>query len=312
MSKFIITTDSSCDGSYAELQSKNIPVIFFNYSDENKVYQDTMDEKGYKTFYQNIKSGTVYKTSQINPQAYYDFFKPLLKNNLPIIHVTLGSGLSNTINSIYIAISMLKEDFPNCDIKVIDSKIASLGLMLIVDELMSCQDANMDADTTYEKVVDKVLNVNAYYTTDTLTYFARGGRLSKVEAFLGNALKINPILDCDADGKLRIVEKVRGSKKALDQLVKRIKDQVIEPEKQYIYVCHADDEVKGTMLGNRLVNEVGFKGYKLYFMGPIIGSHTGPGLVATFFYGKARSNQLTSLNKNQAEELQKELNKNYK
>ena len=119
MSKFIITTDSSCDCSYAELQSKNIPVIFFNYSDENKVYQDTMDEKGYKAFYQNIKSGTVYKTSQINPQAYYDFFKPLLKNNLPIIHVTLGSGLSNTINSIYIAISMLKEDFPNCDIKYI-------------------------------------------------------------------------------------------------------------------------------------------------------------------------------------------------
>lgn len=312
MAKFIITTDSSCDGSYSELQSKNIPVIFFNYSDDKNIFEDTMDEKGYKTFYQNIKSGTVYKTSQINPQKYYDFFKPLLKDNLPIIHVTLGSGLSNTINSIYIAISMLKEDYPNCDIRIIDSKIASLGLILILENLIFYRENNLTVDETYEQVNSKVLNVNAYYTTDTLTYFARGGRLSKVEAFLGNALKINPILDCDADGKLRIVEKVRGSKKAIDQLVKRIKEQVIDPENQFIYICHADDEVKGSLLGSRLVNEIGFKGYKLYFMGPIIGSHTGPGLVATFFHGKTRSNQLTSLNKNQADELQKELNKNYK
>ena len=180
MAKFIITTDSSCDGSYLELQHKNIPVIFFNYSDDNKVLEDTMDEKGYKTFYQNIKSGIIYKTSQINPQKYYDFFKPLLKDNLPIIHVTLGSGLSNTINSIYIAISMLKEDYPNCDIRVIDSKIASLGLLLILEELISYRDNSLTADEAYNKVNSNVLNVNAYYTTDNLTYFARGGRLYKV------------------------------------------------------------------------------------------------------------------------------------
>ena len=312
MSKFIITTDSSCDGSYSELQNKNIPVIFFNYSDDNNVYQDTMDEKGYKTFYQNVKSGVVYKTSQINPQAYYDFFKPLLKDNLPIIHITLGSGLSNTINSIYIAISMLGEEYPHADIRVIDSKIASLALVIMLEELVTYRDSGLSIDEAYQKVSSNVLNVNAYFTKDTLTYFAKGGRLSKVEAFLGNALKINPILDCDADGKLRIVEKVRGSKKAIDQLISRVKAQVVNPENQYVYVCHADDEVKGTILGNRLVNEVGFKGYKLYFMGPIIGSHTGPGLVATFFNGKTRSNKVVSLNKNQSEELQKELNKNYK
>ena len=207
---------------------------------------------------------------------------------------------------------MLREEYPNADIRVIDSKIASLALVIMLEELVTYRDSGLSIDEAYQKVSSNVLNVNAYFTTDTLTYFARGGRLSKVEAFLGNALKINPILDCDADGKLRIVEKVRGSKKAIDQLISRVKAQVVNPENQYVYVCHADDEVKGTILGNRLVNEVGFKGYKLYFMGPIIGSHTGPGLVATFFNGKTRSNKVVSLNKNQSEELQKELNKNYK
>lgn len=312
MAKFIITADSSCDCAIDELKQNNIPVIYFNYLDENKSYTDTMNEKGYKNFYQQMKSGTVFKTSQLNPQEYYDFFKPLLKEGLPIIHVTLGSGLSNTINSAYIAISMLKDEFPNCDIRIIDSKIASLGITLIINDLIDLRNNNVEVDVAYATVNEKVLNIIAYYTTDTLTYFARGGRLSKVEAFLGNALKINPILDCDPNGKLRIVEKVRGSKKAIDQLINRVKNQVVEPQKQYVYICHADDEVKGTLLGNRLVKEVGFKGYKLYFMGPIIGAHTGPGLVATFFHGKTRSDNISVLSKEKAEELQKEMNRNIK
>ena len=308
MPKFIITTDSSCDCSISELKDKNIPVIFFNYSDENQTLTDNMNESNYKLFYDNMRSGVVYKTSQINPQAYYDFFKPLLKENLPIIHVSLGSGVSNTINSIYLALGMLKEDFPNCDIRPIDSKIASLGLTIMINKLVELRDAGVETDIAYKLINDQVLNIIALYTTDTLTYFARGGRLSKVEAFLGNALKINPILDCDHNGRLRIVDKVRGSKKAVDQMIKRTIKTVINPEEQTVLVCHADCEEKAHAIGQKLVEEAHFKDYKVYFMGPIIGAHTGPSLIAIFFEGKERVENVESLHSEDIEKLKKELN----
>lgn len=288
MAKFIITIDSSCDCAIDELKQKNIKIIYFSYQDEKQIYKDNMNEANYKSFYENMKNGTVYKTSQINPQEYYDFFKELLKENLPIIHISLGSGLSNTINSIYLAISMLKEDFENVDIRPIDSKIASLGLTLLVNELVLLRDNNVDADEALLKVNGLVENTIAYYTTDTLTYFARGGRLSKVEAFFGNTFKVNPILDCDKEGKLRVIEKVRGSKKAIESIILKTKNNVIDPSNQRVLICHANAYEKAEELGKRLVGEIGFIDYKTYFMGPIIGAHTGPGLVAVFFFGKAR------------------------
>lgn len=295
MAKFIITTDSSCDCSLQDLIKNKVHVIYFNYSDEKNIYSDTMNEKEYKSFYDKMKQGVVFKTSQINPQHYYDFFKPLLKQNLPIIHISLGSGVSNTINSVYMAINLLKEEYPSCDIKPIDSKIASLGLTVLINKLIKLRDNDVDVDEAYKLINESVLNVIAYYTTDTLTYFARGGRLSKVEAFIGNTLKINPILDCDGDGKLRIVDKTRGSKKAIDQLIKRVNNTVINPKEQSVLICHADDKNRAIEIGNRLVDECHFKEYKLYFMGPIIGAHTGPNLVAVFFEGKKRSNEIEKI-----------------
>jgi DegV family protein with EDD domain len=312
MNKFIITIDSSCDCDIKELQKNNIPVVFFNYADETMTYKDTMDETRYKNFYQQMRNGSVFKTSQINPTEFYDFFKLLLKENLPIIHISLGSGLSNTINSVFIAINQLKEEYPNCDIKPVDSKFASLGLTILLNDLIKYRNEGMDAETAYNKVLDIVDNINAYFTTDTLTYFARGGRLSKVSAFIGNAIKINPVLDVDPLGKLRIVEKVRGSNHALEKLINRCTSQVINAGEQEVLVCHADNLEKANLVGNRLVEEVGFKSYKTYFMGPIIGAHTGPGLIAVFFKGKKRDFNTSNLSYKEKEKLQNEMNKNIK
>ena len=167
----------------------------------------------------------------------------------------------------------------------------------------------LDAQSAYDKVVNIVDNVTAYFTTDTLTYFARGGRLSKVSAFLGNALKINPVLDVDPDGKLRIVDKVRGSNHAIDQVVKRVKASVIDANNQEILICHANNLTKANIMGEKLVKEVGFKNYKVYFMGPIIGAHTGPELVAVFFLGKKRSFDTSLISNEEKENLNNEIDK---
>lgn len=312
MKKFIISVDSSCDLAIEELKEKGVSVAFFNYSDEKTTYTDAMNVTSYKNFYQQMREGSVFKTSQINPLEFYNYFTPLLKENLPIIHISLGSGLSNTINSLYIAINQLKEDYPGCDIKPIDSKFASLGISLLINKLYDLQCKGYEVQEAYDEVMKVVDNVTAYFTTDTLTYFARGGRLSKVSAFLGNAIKINPVLDVDPNGKLRIVDKVRGSKHAIEQLVKRTKYSVVNPSEQEVLICHADCEEKAHQVGQKLVDEVGFKGYKTYFMGPIIGAHTGPGLVAVFFFGKKRSFDSSMISSKDKDALKEEINRKTK
>lgn len=295
MAKFIITADSACDGSLEELKSKDVSIIFFKYSDGKNVFIDTMDDNTCIEFYQNMKDGTHYITSQINPQEYYNFFKPLTEKKLPIIHVSLGSGLSNTINSAYIANSMLKDDDEANNVYIVDSLFASNGLLLLIDKLVEFRDADLDANEALEKINYYVEHLNTFYTTNTLKYFARGGRLSKVEAFIGNALKINPVLDCSPTGHLRVVEKVRGSNRALDQLILRVKYQVENPQDQTLLLCHANDEPRTVELAQRLVKEVGFKDYKLYMMGPIVGAHAGPGVISVYFFGKKREMTIKSL-----------------
>ena len=308
MKKFIISVDSSCDCAINELKEKGISVAYFKYSDEAMTFEDTMNVKSYKNFYEQMRKGSVFKTSQINPLEFCNYFKPLLKENLPIIHVSLGSGLSNTINSLYIAISQLKEEFSGSEIKPIDSKFASLGLTLLINRLYELQCEGADAQQAYDEVSKVIDNVTAYFTTDTLTYFARGGRLSKVSAFIGNAIKINPVLDVDPDGKLRIVDKVRGSKHAIEQVIKRTKYSVINPNEQEVLICHADNAEKADLIGQKLVEEVGFKSYKTYFMGPIIGAHTGPSLVSVFFFGKKRSFDTSLISNKDKESLINEMN----
>lgn len=288
MENFIITTDSSCDLTLSELQEKNIPVILFRYTDGENVYENDMDEKKYKEFYEMMRKGKDFKTSQINELEYYNFFKEQLSLNNNIIHISLTEGLSNTINNARSAASRLMSENNNANIKIIDTKIASLGVALVVEKAKSY--LNLNIDEAYNKLIEDVDHLNTYYTTDTLKYFARGGRLSKVEAFIGGALRINPILDCHKDGKLRVMAKVRGEKHALDFVVDKVKESVVNPSSQTLYICHADNEDKAIEIKERMQKEIDFKDYKIYPMGPTIGAHAGPGLVAVFYFGNSRSN----------------------
>lgn len=288
MAKFVITVDSACDCALDVLKKNDVKVIFFKYSDGSQVYTDTMDQAGYRKFYQDMKDGKVFKTSQINPQEYYEFFEQFAKRGENVLHISLASGLSNTFNNIFVAMPMLKENYPDFVLKPVDSKLASLGLTQLVDRAVECRDAGWDLEKTYEYVSSLVTHINTYYTTDDLKYFGRGGRLSKVEAFVGNVLHINPILDCLPDGQLRVIAKVRGIKKATKLFYEKIDETLEHPEDQTLYICHADAEERALRIRDTLLSKYKFKDCKIYFMGPIIGSHAGPGLLAAFYFGKPR------------------------
>lgn len=290
MSKFIVTIDSSCDGNTKELYDRGVDVIFYYYSDNSSSYLDDMNEKKGKTFFENMRKGTKYSTSQLNQFAYYDFFKRNLVYSKNIIHISLTEGLSSSINQARIAASRIKEEDPSVNIYVIDSLIACNGELVVVDKAIELRDNNVNVEAAKEVLEDFTIHVNTYFTTDTLTYFVRGGRLSKVSGLIGNMLRINPVLTCAPNGNLKVEKQCRGKKNAATYIFENISERVQKADKQTLYICHADN-IEDANRYKELLAPIGFKDIKIYQMGPIIGSHTGPGLIAIFYVGKQRKSK---------------------
>ena len=286
--KFLVTCDSACDMPRELLDSIEAYVIPFEYSGkiENKdeIFVDSMHTEDYKIFYDNMKKGVVYKTSQINIDRYMDFFNGLKDKGLPILHISLTNALSSTIeNAQYVAKELAKEGM---DIRVIDGKIASLGLGLLINKACKARDNGLSIDEAVKEVEDISNNLGVFYTTSTLKYFARGGRLSKTSSIIAAALKINIVLDCEKDGKLRTIAKCHGRNKAKRFIADHIKESALDPKNHVIYVCASDCKDEAIKYAAELVKEIGFKYYCLTDMGPIIGSHAGPGLIAVFYETK--------------------------
>ena len=289
MDKFLISVDSSCDCSIEELKENNVSVILFSYTDGKDSYFDTLKKEDYQQFYEDMQNGICYKTSQIPTDRYLDYFESLLEKNKKIIHISLCIGLSNTIEHAREAAKIIMKKHPGSDIKIVDSHIASLGLTLLVKDAIILRDQNSSLDDAYKFLCEKAKHVNTFYTTNTLTYFVRGGRLSKIGGFIGSILKINPVLSCEPRGELKIVEKARGRKQAINYITKKVAETVIYPEKQVLHVCNAINEEGAKELAEHLKKTIGFKDYVIYPMGTTIGAHAGPGLLAVFYYGKERS-----------------------
>ncbi len=284
MKNFVVSVDSSCDTTSEELDKMGIYHISFDYTDGTNVIKDDMKEETLKTFYENIRKGVVYKTSQINHEEYLKFFKDIeQKENLPILHISLTKGLSCTLDN---ALACKKE--LGVDLEVVDAKMASVGLFVLAKEAIKLQSEGVSFKEVTKKINELVLYVNTFYTTNTLTYFARGGRLSKAQALFGNIMLINPILDCDLEGHLRVIRKVRGEKAAKKTFIDIMKDTVNCPENKELYICHADNLEGANKLKEDILKNITFKSVEIHFMGPIVGAHTGPGLLACFYVGKLR------------------------
>ena len=286
--KFIVTCDSACDMSKEFIDSLGAYVIPFEYTgkvgNNVELYTDTMNANDYKEFYNQMRKGTIFKTSQINVDRYLEFFTSLKDLNLPILHISLCNALSNTIENAQFVAKELAKDGMN--IHVVDSKIASLGIGLLICKACKLRDNGIDIDEAEKEIVDTTNRLGVYYTTNTLTYFARGGRLSKTTSLIASLLSINVILDCDKDGSLRTIQKCHGRNKAKQYIINHIKDNALDPKNQVIYVCASDCKDESVKFAAELVKEVGFKYYCMTDMGPIIGAHAGPGLIAVFFETK--------------------------
>lgn len=286
---FVISTDSGCDLSIELCKEKGIIPLFMNYIDGENAVVDTMQQADIVKFYKRMEDeAKMFKTSAVNIQEAYDFLKSLLEYNKPIIHISLGSGISGTYNNFVAAKEMLDEKHPGNEIYLIDSTSASLGYGILVLEAAKMRDEGKNIIEVKEYLESVKRGINPYFTTNTLTYLARGGRVTKIASIFGNVLSIKPILRLDFDGHLLVHTKGHGKTNTYKKMLEAIKEQVVNPENQTLYVSHSNAIESAVEFAEMVKKELGFKDIFYSYIGSIIGSHTGPGLIAVFFYGKNR------------------------
>lgn len=278
--KFYITCDSSCDLPKDYLDRNGIELVPIKYIQGDKEYADDMEFDSKNAFYKRFRDGELSKTGSYNGDDVEAIWN---LTGEPILHICLSSGLSKCYEHCIMKASEMKKE-----VKVIDSLFASLGTGVLVIKAVELRDRGLSIDEAFNELEIFKYTIQTNYTTHTLEYFYKGGRLSKTKYFLGKLLHINPILKVDAEGKLYIDKKCHGTKKSENEIIEDIKKRAVNPQSQTLYICHADCLDKAKELGERIQKEVGFKDLYITLMGPTIGSHCGPDLRAYFFLGSDR------------------------
>jgi DegV family protein with EDD domain len=256
-------------------------------TEEKKDNFNTNEE--YKHFYDEMRRGVLPSTSSLNIFELEEYFENLIKTyNQDILHLCLSSGLSvNYDNTIKAAEEVMKK-YPNCRIIVPDIKCATQSQNLMLQIAKQYRNDGKSAEDSAQLLLDNENSVNAWFYVSDLMYLKKGGRINSAQAMIGTLLKMRPICTINSVGKLTIVDKVSGTKKAIRHLANIVKDRGFDFDKNPIYICHSDDPVSAQELKERLQEEIPCAKIIINYIGPVIGSHTGPEAVGVVFMGKDR------------------------
>ena len=294
MSDYIISCCSTADLSKEHFENRDIKYIYFHYQLDGVNYPDDLGQSiPFDEFYKRMAQGAETKTSQVNVSEYVDFFTPFLKEGKDILHVTLSSGISGTINSALTAASMLREEFPERKIYIVDSFGASSGYGLIMDKLADLRDGGMPIDELRDWLEAHRLELHHWFFSTDLTFYIKGGRVSKTAGFVGSVLNICPLLNMDNVGRLIPREKIRTKNKVIKTIAERMEqcanDGLDYSGKCYISQsgCVEDAKAVAALVEERFPKLNGK--VEINHVGTTIGAHTGPGTVALFFWGDERT-----------------------
>ena len=288
MYEYVIFTDSCCDLSPDLLAKWGIPYanMTFSFEGEDKAYIDT--DISNKTFYDRMRQGACAKTAAINAATFTEAFAPILQSGKDILYVAFSSGLSTTVNSAHMAARELGEQYPQRKIVIVDTLAASAGggLMVYMALAKKNEGATLEENAAYLESL--VPHHCIWFTVDDLEYLKRGGRVSPLVAFAGSVLGIKPVLQMDEEGHLVKVCTARGRKKAIEALAAKYAELSYEEKNTPIFISHADCEEDAQLLADMLRERHQAEVTLLTQIGPVIGSHAGPGTIALFFIGKYR------------------------
>lgn len=293
MSEYIISCCSTADLSEKHFHRRSISYICFHYELNGVQYLDDLGRSmPFDQFYATMTEGADTRTSQINVAEYSHYFESFLKEGKDILHLSLSSGISGSINSAMVARDTLLEQYPDRQIYIVDSLAASSGYGLLMDRLADLRDEGLGLEEVYEWALSNRLKLNHWFFSTDLTFYIKGGRISKASGFIGGMLNICPLLNVNHLGQLIPRYKIRTKRKVIHTVVDKM-EECIEEGRDYsgkCYIshsaCYEDARAVADLIEERFPKLDGK--VLINSIGTTIGSHTGPGTVAVFFWGRER------------------------
>ena len=289
MSEYVITTDNNSDLPEKYLKDHGVGCMYLSYSMDGKNYTHGNFLPEHE-FYEAMRNGSMPTTAQVNPENAKALLEPYLKEGKDILHIAFSSALSGTYNSSRIAAEELMEEYPDRRIIVVDSLSASLGQGLLVWLAQQKKELGQTLEDVADWVEKNKLKMVHLFTVDDLNHLYRGGRVSRTTAIVGSMLNIKPVLHVDNEGKLTAIGKVRGRKKALQELVKLMDEKIgsFGADCDTIFISHGDCEQDAQYVAAKVKEKYNIKNIIINQVGATIGAHSGPGTMALFFVGDVR------------------------
>ena len=290
MRDYVIMTDSCCDLTDQMARELELEVLPLTMHMDGQDYPNDLAGTAISNqeFYKRIRAGKLATTSAVNVGQFQDAMRRVLESGRDIVCVCFSSALSTTYQSAVIAAEDLRAEFPEAEIHVVDSLSASLGQGLLLYLAVEQKRKGLTAAELAKWVEDNRLTVCHWFTVDDLNFLKRGGRVSATTALLGTMLSIKPIMHTSDEGKLVPVSKARGRKAAIAALLDKNEALGIHPEKQTMFICHADCEEDAKAVAQTIQDRFGTPTVHINYIGPVIGSHTGPNTMGIFFVGTQR------------------------
>ncbi len=289
---YIFITDSDSDLPWQIADERKIPVIRMPYAMDGVEYEDDngrSGEEAQKAFFDKMRAGSVPVTSCLNRENYLNFFEPFLKQGKDILYVAFSSNMSATLKFAREAWDELKKKYPSRKLVISDTLSISAPMSLLVEAAHDLYLEGASMEEIDQWITDNRMRAQAWMTVDNLIYLKRGGRLSPTSAFFGTILDIKPIIVLGRSGKMDAAEKAKGRVKALQTIVERTCANIGESKGKTIILMHGDVPGDAKKLRDKLLERLpDLKEVRIQMIGPVIGSHCGPGTLACTFLGKER------------------------
>ncbi len=288
MRDFIISTDNNGDLPKPYYKEAGVPVVALSYMMNDVVYDGLDRAQTDEEFYAAVRGGAMPVTQQVNPESAKAMFEIYAKQGLDILHFAFSSGLSGTYQSSCIAADDIREEYPDCNIIVIDTLCASMGQGFLVTEAVNRKNAGMPMQEIADWAESVKLNIVHEVLADDLFHLQRGGRISKATAFFGSALNVKPIIHMDDAGKLVSVGKQRGRMAGLTFLADNLAKKIDMAQSPRVCISHSDCLADVEKLVAMLREKTSVTDFTISFIGPTIGAHTGAGTIAIFYFAANR------------------------
>ena len=295
MADYILSCCSTADLSKEHFEQRDIHYIYFHFMMDGVDHPDDLGQTmPFEEFYRAMDNGADTRTSQVNVSEYVDYFSGFLAEGKDVLHVTLSSGISGTYNSAVNAANIAMERYPGRRVLVVDSLGASSGYGLLMDKLADLRDKGLTLDELRQWAEERRLFVHHWFFSTDLKFYIKGGRISKTAGAIGTLLNICPLLNMDNLGRLIPRAKIRTKRKVIQEIVRRMEEHA-EGGRNYCGKCYIS--MSACQEDARAVADLVEKTFprlngkvEINWIGTTIGSHTGPGTVALFFWGDERKN----------------------